>query len=138
MSRSVTIPRDCIAVTYTSKTVEDWEEYTEELQDMALGLWPDLGSADMVIDEECVVLASDGQVLFGMSGYGSIIAIWLCWNNTEPDYDFFQVKPDLAEILEREFGTLRAVGSMGNGTTAYVPKPVETTRPLVPDTPDTL
>lgn len=137
MGRSVSMPRDCLAVTfndveYTYIDDETGEEvdasefaYDDLIKDFtqyAPTLWPSLYEADKWIGREDHALLANGLVRMGMSEYCGLVAYWII---AREDIDH----PELAArwvrqieaTFEKTFGRYKKIGHMSNGEGVYAP-----------------
>lgn len=121
MARSVAIPRDAAVVAYQDVSdfeAYDWQDFVDDFTSRCISKWPSVEvSPRRWIGNECRVVARNRLALFGVSEYCGLAALWVV-----PEVDDYTPGilaenwvARIAANFEKEFGTLRHIGSASNG-----------------------
>lgn len=130
MGRSVSHPDESLIVVFRDvseiELFSDWEEFCEDLTDMACNQWTSLEPAEenKFTGRENHILAENSYVLFGVSEYCGLAAIWVAQRH---DVDNIPIYPALAAgwathiqpKFREMFGNLEYVGTMSNGEAVF-------------------
>lgn len=128
MSRTVSTPPRCEAVTYAHVGHQDCDEYRDDMENLRATLraaFPSLRPCDKWLGREDWAFLENGHAYFGVSEYCGLVAVWIARRDDEAHalaaQWLAQVEPRFHALVNGYFGTsaLRHVATFSNGEAVY-------------------